>query len=1048
MAKNIALTLTLNGVEQTITTIQQLEAAVIEARNALSTIELGSEQFRKFSTQVQNAESKLKDLKKGFEGKEAEQKIGAYAKIGSAITASFAAAQVAVQLFGAESEDVAAAATAAQQAITIALVGRELAEAAVQSKVIATTIATAAETAATNAANTATKAFYTTLAANPFTALLVAIGLVVTGIIALVSSMDDAEKKTRELEKTIADAAGKEIANTELLIRTVNDQTIAYSARKKALDELTTKFPGYFADLNKEAILNGKLRVQIDGVKQAILDRARASAYADEISKNTTQLLLLEAQAAQQLANLKAAQENLDSIQQNITSYGQGAGQALGAASVRVRSYRSALEDTQKQIDVLTKKNDGYATSITKLNKNTQNLTETTEEQTNGAGRAEEAQRKLLEALKLRLDVQTKIISDLNNLNQADITVSVEILDRANEFLEKGKALLKEREDFYTTEEEKFADQLKDLLFTVIPTAEELKSLQDTYIGALNGFINSAKEGTIQLLDDSGQAIRLQGEELTKFLTQLGGPELVKNFEKLNKDASAAFIQFVTRFSKTVETYSAIDFLGIGDTDQFSKDLIGLVQSAANILQDESLLPAAKQTEIAKLIDDLLNIPVKTTADFTGTLEQKKVQLEAYNEQVEIVRGNLLEFVNVEADQINVSDGVSESLVNTTSKLIGLRAALGDVSQNGLQELAQKLRLTQQQIETFTESTVSTIRNTPELLQTLLNDIQTKYTEYVKRFGEEGLSFLLTEIGKSLQDLDGLTREQLLSVQNTLFGFEAFLSLQFGPAVVGIFDEVQKAITKALKAIPTAAQTEFNETLSNIQKGLDEFQGVLNNLSQTFADYYSGQLDKVEKRNTDLQEQIVGDTEQANQKRIDLEKAYQFKKSQLEKQAARTSLTLSLVQATANVAESITKALTTGIPVVSQLAAAANAAIGAVQVGIIGSQLAQINSYQRGGTVYGPAHEYGGVKFQGGGIELEGGEAVINRFSAIQYGGLLDQINQAGGGRPLNTGGFDDSRIVEAIAKQRSEPIRAYVVEQDITNKQNVARRLEQLAQY
>jgi hypothetical protein len=81
------------------------------------------------------------------------------------------------------------------------------------------------------------------------------------------------------------------------------------------------------------------------------------------------------------------------------------------------------------------------------------------------------------------------------------------------------------------------------------------------------------------------------------------------------------------------------------------------------------------------------------------------------------------------------------------------------------------------------------------------------------------------------------------------------------------------------------------------------------------------------------------------------------------------------------------------------------------------------------------------------GFELEGNEAVINRQSSLNYMGLLDQINQSGGGKPIFNN-FDDSRIVEAIYKQRSEPIRAYVVESDITNKQQVTRRLEQLAQF
>ena len=53
----------------------------------------------------------------------------------------------------------------------------------------------------------------------------------------------------------------------------------------------------------------------------------------------------------------------------------------------------------------------------------------------------------------------------------------------------------------------------------------------------------------------------------------------------------------------------------------------------------------------------------------------------------------------------------------------------------------------------------------------------------------------------------------------------------------------------------------------------------------------------------------------------------------------------------------------------------------------------------------------------------------------------------SGGGKPIVMNNFDDSRIVEAIARQRKEPIRAYVVESDITQKQTVTKRLEQLSQ-
>jgi hypothetical protein len=217
--------------------------------------------------------------------------------------------------------------------------------------------------------------------------------------------------------------------------------------------------------------------------------------------------------------------------------------------------------------------------------------------------------------------------------------------------------------------------------------------------------------------------------------------------------------------------------------------------------------------------------------------------------------------------------------------------------------------------------------------------------------------------------------------------------------------------------------------------------------------FFDAQFDQLEKRNQRLQETIIGDSEEANQKRLEAEKSFQAQKAELEKRAAKTALRISLAQALANTAEAITKlaAITGGVG--AFIGAGAIVAFNAAQVAIIGSQLANIDSYRRGGKlgsggmVSGPAHEYGGVKFQGGGIELEGNEAVINRYSSINYMGLLDQINQAGGGRPIQPA-MDDSRIVEAIAKQRNTPIRAYVVESDITAKQETARRLEKLSQF
>jgi len=246
------------------------------------------------------------------------------------------------------------------------------------------------------------------------------------------------------------------------------------------------------------------------------------------------------------------------------------------------------------------------------------------------------------------------------------------------------------------------------------------------------------------------------------------------------------------------------------------------------------------------------------------------------------------------------------------------------------------------------------------------------------------------------------------------------------------------------------------EFIDGIVRDIGYFQSVLNSLSQTASDFYALQFEKLDQENKKVLDSIVGNTEQANQKRLDQETVYNNKVKELQKKQAKFSLQINLAQAIANTAVAITEAFKAG-PILGTIAAGIVAALNAVQIGIISNQISALNNFQRGGMirgqggmVVGPSHEYGGVKFAyGGGIELEGGESVINRVSSIRYQDLLSSVNMVGGGKPLNTsGGFDDSRILEALAKQRQEPIRAYVLEGDITSSQNVQRKLEQISSF
>lgn len=264
---------------------------------------------------------------------------------------------------------------------------------------------------------------------------------------------------------------------------------------------------------------------------------------------------------------------------------------------------------------------------------------------------------------------------------------------------------------------------------------------------------------------------------------------------------------------------------------------------------------------------------------------------------------------------------------------------------------------------------------------------------------------------------------------------------------------LREYLKREVEATENAEKEKQDAQQKTIDKILDQiqlFQQALQAIQQTVSDYYNFQFDQLEKRNKRIQDSIVGDSERANQLRLEADKAYTAERERLEKRQAKISLRLTLAQTIANVAQAVAQSLNN--PILAGIVAAA----GVGQIAIIQQQIATIDAYKRGGRlkkkaqgglVVGPSHEEGGVKFQEGGFELEGNEAVINRLSTLRYADILSSINISGGGKPIVMSNFDDSRIVEAIAKQRQTPIRAYVVESDITSAQTINKRLELLSQ-
>ncbi len=246
MAREVAIKVKVNGTEQAVKSIDELEGAIEALKAELKGTEIGSQSFKQLSGELQNAESKLKTLNKGFEGLEPQQKAEAFVKLGEGIAGSFAIATAALTAFGVESEDVEEAQLAITQALTAAIGFRQIAEAGLQARVVATTISQKAYNLAAKSGNAITKAFYTTLAANPITAIVLAVAALAAGIYALISAQEKEISVQEQVNDAMAEAeknsVKQELALTSLK-NVIDDTNKSDELRAKALKDLIDILP-------------------------------------------------------------------------------------------------------------------------------------------------------------------------------------------------------------------------------------------------------------------------------------------------------------------------------------------------------------------------------------------------------------------------------------------------------------------------------------------------------------------------------------------------------------------------------------------------------------------------------------------------------------------------------------------------------------------------------------------------------------------------------------------------------------------------------------
>ena len=256
------------------------------------------------------------------------------------------------------------------------------------------------------------------------------------------------------------------------------------------------------------------------------------------------------------------------------------------------------------------------------------------------------------------------------------------------------------------------------------------------------------------------------------------------------------------------------------------------------------------------------------------------------------------------------------------------------------------------------------------------NESKTKYDDKNGGFGLDPTNW------DALWDNDGPVWENLGKLADLMFenvldpiaeGFSALLDFEI--------EEAQEALDKA---------TEMHD--KSVDK-LEESQNKVQELNDKMKNSSGAQLEALKQQQAD--EMLLLAQREAEEKRLAREKEKREKElAKKEKQQRKLELKMQLIEGIVNTAVSVTKALTWGWPL-GAIFAGIIGAMGAMQTAIISKQM---NKLADGGVLGGKSHAQGGVKIPSLGVEVEKGEAVINKRSTAKYLPLLDAINAEGNG--------------------------------------------------
>lgn len=242
--------------------------------------------------------------------------------------------------------------------------------------------------------------------------------------------------------------------------------------------------------------------------------------------------------------------------------------------------------------------------------------------------------------------------------------------------------------------------------------------------------------------------------------------------------------------------------------------------------------------------------------------------------------------------------------------------------------------------------------------------------------------------------------------------------------------ELQQEVMQGISDVFQAQADAISRNIEQIDKEIDRSERQIQRHQNNITNYM--QLAEMERgAERDALIQAAKDEQEVMKQKEKAEDEARKKKEKLEKEqkvaefkAKKTNLANQLLQGLANTALGVTQALAQ-TPPASYVMAALTGAMGAIQTGIISTQMGKLKM-ANGGLLDGPLHSQGGIPVGNTGVEVEGGEYVVNRRSTAEYLPLLEAINERGRRRYADGGQLElpsMNTTNELLARMNINPV-------------------------